>query len=317
MPVQELFTEKFRPKTMDQLILPKRIRNLLGNGQLHQNLMLYGTPGTGKTSCAKILAKNYPTLYINVSDETGIDIVRDKITNWCSTISLLDNQEQTKVVILDEFDGASDAFYKALRATIEKFANVARFVATCNYINKVPEPMLSRFELINFDYVSKEEEQEVFIYIAKRIKSIVNIAKIEIHKDALIEFVKRNFPDMRKMMNKIQTWYISGIKSIDISEIKQLNYSFSDVFNLILDKSADPHKNYKFLVTNYSSKVDDILASLGSEFPEYIKENHPDKIDKLPGIIIEVANHQSQRNQVIDPVITMLSCVFKLQSIIH
>ena len=317
MAVQELFTEKFRPQKMEQLIIPNRIRNLLGSGELHQNVLLYGSPGTGKTSCAKILAKNYPTLYINVSDETGIDIVREKITNWCSTISLLDGKENTKVVILDEMDGASESFYKALRATIERFAKTARFIGTCNYINKVPEPIQSRFEMINFDYASKEEENEVFVLIAKRIKSILGAAKIEIEKDALIEFTRRNFPDMRRMLNKIQTWYLSGIKSITINDIKQLNYSYSDVFNLIINKGTKPHDNYKFLMSNYSSKVDDVLASLGTEFPEFLKENYPDKLDKLPAIIIEIASHQSQRTQVIDPAITMLSCVYKLQTIIH
>lgn len=317
MAVQELFTEKFRPQKMEHLIIPDRIRKLIGSGELHQNVLLYGSPGTGKTSAAKILAKNYPTLYINVSDETGIDIVREKITNWCSTISLMDNKESIKVVILDEFDGASEAFHKALRATIERFAKTARFIATCNYINKVPEPMQSRFESISFDYTSKVEEREVFLLMAKRVKAILTAAGIEIEKDALIEFVKRNFPDMRKMLNKIQTWHISGIKEIKLDDIKQLNYSFVDIFNLIVNNSPSAYENYKFLVANYSSKVDDVLASLGTEFPEYIKENHQDKIMKLPNVIVETATHQAQRVHVIDPVITMLSCVFKLQQIMQ
>jgi DNA polymerase III delta prime subunit len=98
----QLFTEKFRPKNLEQMILPERIRKSIGEGELHQNYLLFGSPGLGKTSLAKVLASKYPYLYINVSDESSVDVIREKITNWCSTISLLDGTERFKVVILDE-----------------------------------------------------------------------------------------------------------------------------------------------------------------------------------------------------------------------
>jgi DNA polymerase III delta prime subunit len=307
------------------MILPSRIETLISGGELHQNLLFYGSPGTGKTSAAKVICgynpatnkyERYPTLYINVSDETGIDVVREKISMWCSTSSIMDGKENIKVILLDEMDGASDAFYKALRATIEKYAKVARFVGTCNYINKVPEAIQSRFEMVPFDFANKEEEKEVLVKVIKRTAAILAKANIIIEKDALIEFVKRNFPDMRKILNKIQSWHIRGIKNVSIEDIKQLNYSYADIFEMLCQK-PDAHKNYAFLVANYSSKVDDVLASLGSEFPEYIRENHPAQMGKLPLIIIEVASHQAQRSHVIDPVVTMLSCSFKLQTILN
>lgn len=314
--IQELFTEKYRPKNLETVILPERIRKSVGAGDLQQNYLFYGSPGLGKTSLAKVLAAKYPVLYINVSDESSVDVIRDKITNWCSTISLLDGAEKYKVVILDEMDGASDQFYKALRATIEKFAATARFIGTCNYINKVPEPVQSRFTCINFDFVTKEEEKEVMVQYAKRAYAIMNKHGITIEKEALAEFVKRNFPDMRSIVNKIHTFVIQGIKEIKTDDIKTLNYSYKDIFDIIM-KSSDSYENYKFLMSNYSSKVDDVLNSLGFELPEYIREHHSTKVSKIPQIIIKAAEYQAQRVHVIDPCISMLAAVFACQMIIN
>jgi len=314
--VNELFTEKYRPKNLDTVILPERIRKSIGPGNLQQNYLFYGSPGLGKTSLAKVLASNYPVLYINVSDESSVDVIRDKITNWCSTISLLDGAEKYKVVILDEMDGASDQFYKALRATIEKFAATARFIGTCNYINKVPEPVQSRFTCINFDFVNKEEERDVMLQYAKRAVGIMNKHGIKIERDALAEFIKRNFPDMRSIVNKIQTFVIQGITEIKTEDIKTLNYSYRDIFEIIV-KSTDAYENYKFLMSNYSSKVDDVLNSLSNELPEYIREHHPTKVAKIPQLVIKAAEYQAQRVHVIDPAVSMLAAVFSCQMIIN
>ena len=314
--IGELYTEKYRPKNLEQMILPSRIRKIVGEGELHQNYLFYGSPGMGKTSLAKVLAAGYPYLYINVSDESSVDVIREKITNWCSTISLLDGAEAYKVVILDEMDGASDQFYKALRATIEKFAATARFIGTCNYINKVPEPVQSRFTCISFDFLTREEEKEVMVEFIKRSWAIFKTAKIEIEKDAVVEFVKRNFPDMRSIVNKIQTFVIQGVQKIEIGDVKTLNYSFRDIFEMCC-KPSNPEENYKFLMTNYSSKVDDVLFSLADEFPNYLREHHPSKVTKIPQIIIKVAQYQAQRIHVIDPSISMLAAVFECQMIMN
>jgi replication factor C small subunit len=315
--IHELFTERYRPKTLDQMILPERIRKSVGNGELQQNYLFYGSPGLGKTSLAKVLASNYPFLYINVSDESSVDVIREKITNWCSTISLMDGAEKYKVVILDEMDGASDQFYKALRATIEKFAGTARFIGTCNYINKVPEPVQSRFTCISFDFLNKEEEKEVMVEFIKRTWTILKNAGIIIEKDAVIEFVKRNFPDMRSILNKTQSFIIQGVKEIRVEDIKQLNYSFRDIFELICSTKPDPSETYKFMMTNYGSKVDEVLASLGGELPEYIKDNQANLAPKIPQIVIKAAYYQSQRVTVIDPAVSMIAAVYECQLILN
>jgi replication factor C small subunit len=315
--IGELFTEKYRPKNLEQMILPSRIRKTIGLGELHQNYLFYGSPGLGKTSLAKVLAGNFPYLYINVSDESSVDVIRDKITNWCSTISLLDGGESYKVVILDEMDGASDQFYKALRATIEKFAATARFIGTCNYINKVPDPVQSRFTCVSFDFINKEEEKEVMVEFIKRTWAILKGAGITIEKEAVIEFVKRNFPDMRSILNKVQTFVIQDVKEIKVEDVKQLNYSFRDVFEMICSPKPDPSATYKFMMVNYGNKVDDVLASLGGDLPEYIRENQPNLAGKIPQIVIKAAHYQSQRVTVIDPAISMIAAVYECQLIIN
>jgi hypothetical protein len=117
---------------------------------------------------------------------------------------------------------------------------------------------------------------------------------------------------MRKMYNRIQGWHIKGIKKIEVSDIKSLNWSFVELFQLIAGPS-DPINNYKEILTNYSDKVDDVLQSLGTEFIEWLRENNPDKIKKIPEIIILVAKYQAQRTQVIDQVVNLLALVFEIQ----
>lgn len=311
MVIQELYTEKLRPKKLNQLILPKRIRAVFENGQITQNFLFTGSPGLGKTTLAKVLAEPHTDLYINTSDERSVDVIRDKITNFCSTMSILNGESSLKVVILDEMDGAGDQFFKALRATMEKFTNV-RFIATCNYINKIPDPLQSRFQVINFDFLDREEESEIKLQYIDRVGVIFGKLNIACTPDAVLEFVNRNFPDMRTIINKMQYFKTIGLTQITTEDIKKASWSFEDIYQLIISK-PDPQKNYQFLVSNYSTMVDDILAALGKEFIDWIQENHKTKINKIPDVLIEVAHYQSQRHLVIDGIVSLLACVFKLQ----
>jgi replication factor C small subunit len=213
-------------------------------------------------------------------------------------------------------DGASDAFFKALRGTIEHFSATTRFIATCNYLNKIPEPIQSRFNCIGFDCVDKEEEKQLMVQQIKRCIQIFTEHGIVIEKEAVIEFVKRNFPDMRTILNKIQMFVVQGIKEIKLEDIKTLNYSFKDVFEIACGK-PNPEENYKFLMINYSTKVDDVLQSLGGEFIEYIQEHKPNLVSKIPQILIKVAHYQAQRNMVIDNSISMLACTLEVQMILN
>ena len=283
---------------------------------LVQNMLFAGSPGTGKTSTAKAVVNQFelPYLYINASTDTSVEVIRTRIIDFCSTVSIMDKPGTFKVVILDEVDGVSDQFFKALRATMEQFASNSRFIATCNYINKLPDPILSRFEVINFDF-DKEEETELTKKYIRRVYDICKQEDMTIEKDALVEFVRRNFPDLRSTLNKLQGFKTQGTNNITVNEVKRFNSVYKDVFELVFNET-DPAKNYQMLVSNYSNRVDDILQTLGEEFVEYIQQEQLQSVKHIPQIIISVAKHQQQRVHVIDPVITMLSCIYEIQGII-
>jgi DNA polymerase III delta prime subunit len=314
--IQALFTEKYRPKNLEDLILPERVMSKFKDG-LTQNMLLAGSPGTGKTSTAKAIVNQFalPYLYINASTDTSVEVIRTRITDFCSTMSILDDQGKFKVVILDEVDGVSDQFFKALRATMEQFASNSRFIATCNYVNKIPDPILSRFEVINFDFDKSEETELVKKYI-KRVYDICGKEGMTIEKPALVEFVKRNFPDLRSTLNKLQGYKTQGTQNITIDDVKKFNSVYKDMFDLIFNQ-MDPVVNYKYIVGEYSNRVDDVLQTLGQEFIEYIQTEKPQNARHIPQIAICVAEHQAQRTLVIDPVITLLSCVYKIQTIVN
>lgn len=314
--IDQLLTEKLRPREVRHMILPSRIRSLFEDKGLNHNVLLTGSPGCGKTTLAKILSREAPHIFINVSDESSVETIRTKINDFCSTISILDGKSAKKVVVLDEFDGASEQFYKALRGTIEKFAANTRFIATCNWINKVPEAIQSRFEVINFDPISPDEEEYLRGEWRSRIKLILGKLKIGIDDDSLDEFEKEYFPDLRSSLNRIQSWVIEGVDKIDSSRINDSGWSYEDLYQMIFD-SKDPVKNYQVIVGQYSSKVDDVMTALGDEFINWIIKNKSSHSNLIPGVIVLVAEHQAQRQVVIDPAVSLLALVFKIQKMIE
>ena len=313
--VNDLFTEKFRPKNLKELIAPERVKSELDKG-LVQNLLLHGSPGTGKTSTLFILADGHPTLYINASSERGIDTIRDKISSFCSTMSLDGGRENLKCVILDELDGATDEFYKALRAVMERYHATARFIASCNYLEKIPAPVYkSRFHNVAYDPINNDEKKYLLGEYMKRVGAILKAAKVEFSPEILAQFVKNEFPDMRALMNKVQSLYLRGVTKLDEQNFNT-NFEYKDLFNLCLNTTSKPYENYKVIVNEYGSRVDESLAALGKDFPEHLRNVAPDKEDKLPMVVIAIAEYQYQKSFVIDPLITLLAAVYKIQNIL-
>jgi DNA polymerase III delta prime subunit len=218
-------------------------------------------------------------------------------------------------IVTHNCDGASDQFYKALRGTIEKFASNTRFIATCNYINKIPDAIQSRFEVIDFNPVDSAEENSLKEEWKNRVKVILNKIGISIDDESLETFQKNYYPDFRSALNRIQTWMIEGVKEVDSQKIKEFGWSYEDLYKMLVE-SKDPVKNYQILVGEYSGKVDEVMSALGSEFLDWLIGNKPELSNIIPGVIILVANHQSQRVQVIDPTVSLLSLFFSIQKLI-
>ena len=312
---QKLFTELFRPKVLDGLILPSRIRTELSKG-LTQNIILYSsTPGSGKTTASRILTANYDTLKLNGSSENGIDVIRNQVVQFASTISLEEGQEKIKVILLDEADGLSSAAWDALRETIEHYANSVRFVCTCNKIDKIPAPIQSRFNCIPFYPINKAEEDLLFSQYCEYIGKILDALKIAHEPDVLAEFVRTSFPDMRSILNTIQKLYTQGATELDRSSLIR-TFDCSDLFNLIIT-GGDPVENYKFIMANYAGSPDDALLAISKDFVEFVRTNYTQYISKIPYLIITIAEYLAQLPTAIDRVIVLLACCFKLQTILH
>jgi DNA polymerase III delta prime subunit len=251
-----------------------------------------------------------------VSDESSVETIRTKINDFCSTVSILDGSSSKKVVVLDEFDGASDQFYKALRGTIEKFAGNTRFIATCNWINKVPDAIQSRFEVIYFDPVNPDEETEMKTEWRNRISLILKKLSIEIDDLSLSEFEKTYYPDFRSSLNRIQTWMLEGTTRVDLAKVREAGWNYESLYELIFN-SSDPIENYRIIVGEYTGKSDEIMSALGGEFIEWIIKNKNTHSKIIPAVVVLVADHQSQRTQVIDPMVSLLSLIFQIQKLIH
>ena len=209
-----LWVEKYRPKTINDCILPETIKktfqDFLEVGEI-PNLLLCGPPGIGKTTVARALCESLGSDYIviNGSDEGRfLDTVRNQAKNFASTVSL----QQTgthKVIIIDEADNTTHDVQLLLRANIEAFYKNCRFIFTCNYKNKILEPLHSRCAVIDFSITGKQKPAIAASFF-QRLNDILDIERIEADKKVLVELINKHFPDWRRVLNECQRYSVSG-----------------------------------------------------------------------------------------------------------
>lgn len=308
-----LWEEKYRPQNLKELIVPQRIRNIFEKGVV-QSMLLHGTAGIGKTSAAKAICKQFGhnTLYLNMSETTGIDTIRETIMDFAMNQSILHYDNPIKVVILDEMDGMSEAAFKALRATMEKCSVNTRFIGTCNYIEKIPDPIQSRFTMIDFNFTA-DEMKEVQAGQMRRVIEICQKEGLTITRDAIVKIVFTYFPDFRGIVKKLQRFYLEGKKSIEESDIKEFSLEYEELYNMIITKD-NPVENYTFVMKTYSNCVDETIAALGHPFMQYIMKSRPNLMNKIPIIAILNAKYQQNLKNCIDPVVVLLANIYELQT---
>lgn len=307
-----LFTEKYRPQNLKCCILPSRIKSMLDGG-VRMNLLLHGSAGIGKTTTAKALCKQFGhnTLYINGSTENSIDTIRTKITEFAMNNSIFHYDNPIKVVLIDECDGFSQQAWQGMRATVEQYAANTRFILTANYVEKIPEPIQSRFQMIDFNFTS-EETNEIKKGQILRVMEICKNEGMEIDKMAAVKMIQTYFPDMRTVVNQLQRMKLEGKTFIGVDDIKDSASEFAELYEMIITDD-DPLENYKFVMKNYSNCVEDVIASLGNPFMQYIMKSKPNLIGKLPVIAVLNAKYQMNLKNCIDPVVVALANIYELQ----
>ena len=223
-----LWVEKYRPKTIDDCILPEHTKTMFKdflNKKEIPNLLLSGPAGCGKTTVAKALCEQLGVdYYVIKGSEEGrcLDTVRNQAQNFASTVSLSATEAKHKVIIIDEADNTTHDVQLLLRANIETFYNNCRFIFTCNFKNKIIEPLHSRCAVVEFGIKGKER-QGIAANFFKRLQQILVAEGVEYDNKVLVELINKHFPDWRRVLNECQRYSVSG--SIDSAILAQ----FSDV----------------------------------------------------------------------------------------
>jgi len=300
-----LWVEKYRPKSLSDCILPTDI-SLVFNGMIKEgtipNMILYGKAGTGKTTVARAIANDIgaESILINCSEENGIDILRTKIRQYCSTVSL---HSSMKVVILDEFDYANaQSIQPALRGAIEEFATNCRFIMTCNYKNRIIDPLHSRCTGIDFTVPSSEKAQ-IATAILKRVELILNKENIQYDKPVLVNLVKKHFPDIRRIVNELQRYSSSG--KIDVGILAQgSSESYKELLGYM--KSKDFTSCRKWVVQNLDLNTADFFKKLYSELYVALKPN------SIPQAILIIAEYQYKSAFAADQEINTMALIVQL-----
>lgn len=312
---ENLLIEKYRPKTLDDIVLSDKNRQYFEQIKKKQeipHIMFAGSPGIGKSSAAKILVTDIldcQYLYINASAESGVDVIRTKVTNFAQTGSI---DGKLKVVILDECDGLSQAktgsgtsAQQALRNVIEEYSSNTRFIATCNYRSKIIEALDSRFQV--FDLTPPYEKVvERAIHVLKAESIVVP----EEHKQKLLSLIKTNYPDLRKIIGEIHKNTVDGTlilseqqNKLDFAETvfdKITNKQIKDVRSFVIQNEIQFGNNYHTLLRN----LFDVVYNSTLDF------------DKKRAAMLIIANAMGQHGQVMDVEINCYACLLELSEVI-
>ena len=304
-----LWVEKYRPKSLDTYIgnehLKSKIKIYLESGDL-PHLLFYGRAGTGKTTLAKLLVNNIECdyLYINASDDNGVDVVRNKVRGFASTIGFKD----LKVIILDECDYITPNAQAALRNLMETFSRHTRFILTCNYVERIVDPIQSRCQPFQIVPPSRKE-------VAVHLNSILTQEEVEFKMDDVATLVNGGYPDIRRVINFAQRQVVDGKLSIDQNNLVAIdlnvNVFSTQVVNVLKTQSKkDAFTTIrKMLGDNQISDYADVFRLLYDEVDDYGKGHVAESI-------LTIAKYQLSDAQVVDKEINAMAMLIELLGVI-
>ena len=299
-----LWTEKYRPKTIEDCILPERLKKPFQeyvNQKNIPNLLLAGGAGVGKTTVAKALCNEVGCDYlvINGSDESGIDTFRTKIKNYASSMSLTGGR---KVIIIDEADYLNpNSTQPALRNAIEEFASNCSFIFTCNYKNRIIEPLHSRCAVIEFSLKNGEKAKMATAFF-KRIQSVLQSESVEFDDKVIAELIKKHFPDFRRIINELQRY--SQFGKIDSGILAQIgDISIAEIVKSIREKDFGAIR--KWVATNdIDSNI--LYRKLYDSMYDVMKPQ------SIPQAVLILADYQYKAAFVADQEINTVACLTEI-----
>ena len=302
-----LWVEEYRPQTIDDCILPQSLKTLfqsfIKKGEV-SNLLFSGTPGVGKTTVAKALCEqmNCDWIMINGSEEGGIDVLRNKIKNFASTVSLSGGK---KVVILDEADYLNpQSTQPALRGFVEEFHKNCRFILTCNFKNRIIEPLHSRFSNIEFR-INPKDKGVLATKLFERVTHILKEQNIEYEESVVAELIKKHFPDFRKLINELQRYSVSGV--IDAGIL--VNVSDENLKTLVAHLKTKEFSNMrKWVVNNLDNDPVKIFRKIYDSMYTNLQP------ETIPHAVLIIADYQYKSAFVADQEINLVACLTELMS---
>ena len=293
-----LLNERYRPTTLDGYVgneqLKTTIAKYLEQNDI-QNYLFHGQAGTGKTTLAKIVINNLDceSLYINASDERGIETIRDKVVGFASVASF----KPLKVVILDEADFLTIQAQASLRNVIETYSKSTRFILTCNFIERIIDPIQSRCQTFKIQAPTKSD-------VAKHLVNILETEKTNFDLEQIKSLVNQYYPDIRKMLNTIQASTVDNTLSLDKSTLSSTSYMSDVLKELTLDKP-----NY----TTIRQTIADAEVSDFDGLHRYLFDNSDQYLPNKQGTVAMLINeHQYQSNFRIDKEINTMSLIQNL-----
>jgi DNA polymerase III delta prime subunit len=299
-----LWVEKYRPQKVEDCILPDAIKSTFQeyvNKKEIPNLLLSGTAGVGKTTIAKALCEEVGCDYlvINGSDESGIDVLRNKIKNYASSMSLMGGR---KVIIIDEADYLNpNSTQPAMRGAIEEYAGNCSFIFTCNYKNRIIEPIHSRCSVVDFRINGSKAKMAAQFF--KRVEWILEQENVKYDKEVVAAIITKYFPDNRRILNELQRYSVSGI----IDKGILTNVSDVEIGNLIKSlKDKDFTSTRKWVTNNLDNDPVKIYRKLYDTLYELLNPN------SVPQLVLHLSKYQYQAAFVPDHEINMMACLTEI-----